>query len=198
MIAALYIDLRGPYPTMPGVECWGLPDRDARLYDGPWPLVAHPPCGPWGQLRHLYRGQEHDCAPIAVAQVRRWCGVVEHPEHSRVWDSERLPYPGEFPDQWGGYSLAIDQVEWGHVARKRTWLYLVGVPHSALDEPPFPARAPTHWVSGARKPRYGAGGAVPRGIKVCSAQQRRRTPLPFAEYLVRLAEATRRARRKAS
>jgi hypothetical protein len=38
---------------------------------------------------------------------------------------------------------------------------------------------PTHWVSGGRNPnRKGSGGLVPPGVKVCSAEQRRRTPPP--------------------
>lgn len=45
-VAALYIDPRGVYPQLTGVDCWG-PDRDARTYDGPHPVVSHPPCGPW-------------------------------------------------------------------------------------------------------------------------------------------------------
>lgn len=66
-VAALYVDPRGPYPKMLGVECWDEA-RDARTYAGPHPVVAHPPCGPWGRLRHLYRGGEGDatCGPAAV------------------------------------------------------------------------------------------------------------------------------------
>lgn len=208
-VAALYIDLRGPYPTICGcydrrapghscsfsVDCWDE-SRDARTYDGPHPVVAHPPCGPWGRLRHLYRGNEHDCAPRAVEQVRRWGGVLEHPAGSLLWKTElfpHLPAPGE-TDGLFGYTIEVNQCEWGHVARKRTWLYLVGVPRSALEVPPFPGREPTHWLSGGRG-RAGKKAKttpVPYGIKVCSAQQRRRTPPLFAEYLIRLARSVKR------
>lgn len=120
-VAALYIDPRGHYPTLPDVDAWDE-RRDARLYNGPGPVVAHPPCGPWGRLRHLYRGAEHDCAPRAVEQVRAFGGVLEHPANSRLWKSCSLPEPGCFPDEWGGYTIEVDQCDFGHVARKKTWL----------------------------------------------------------------------------
>ena len=52
-VAALYVDPRGIYAGMPDVELWGLPDRDARAYDGPHPVVAHPPCSRWCRLAGL-------------------------------------------------------------------------------------------------------------------------------------------------
>jgi len=197
-VAALYIDPRGPYPKLPSIDCWDEA-RDARGYDGPAPIVAHPACGPWSRLRHLYRGGEGgpELAVRALEQVRAFGGVLEHPAESKLWwhDStlgEHLGRFGAHVDRFGGYCLAADQCEWGHVARKRTWLYLVRVPRSALEAPPFPGREPTHWVSGGRG-RVGKKAKttpVPPGIKVCSAQQRRRTPPLFAEYLVRLARAS--------
>lgn len=192
-VVALYVDPRGPYPEFVA-DCWDE-TRDARVYGGPLPVVAHPPCGAYGSLRHLRvpnreRRDDADCGPIAVAQVRRWGGVLEQPRGSKLWEVCGLPLPGALPDEYGGYSLEVAQVEWGHVARKKTWLYLVGVPLSALGRQPFPGREPTHWVSGGRlHDRKGQGGVVPSGIKVCSAQQRRRTPAAFARWLVELAAA---------
>lgn len=186
-VSALYVDPRGPYPTL--VVDWWDETRDATKYAGPNPIVAHPPCGPWGNLRHLSHGHGRDLAPVAVEQVRRWGGVLEHPSGSALWDHCGLPRPGELPDAFGGRTVEVCQCDWGHVARKRTWLYMVGVANSALTCPP--SREPTHWVSGGRNlNRRGgrsAGGVVPPGIKVCSAQQRRRTPIPFARYLISLA-----------
>jgi hypothetical protein len=199
-VAALYIDPRGPYPTMAGVDAWDA-TRDARKYDGPWPVVAHPPCGPWGSLQHLSRKDSPLLALRAVEQVRAWGGVLEHPARSGLWAYYELPLPGAPPDEFGGYTIEVTQVEWGHVARKRTWLYLVGVAGSALAPPPFPGRAPTHWIGAFRrsegrltKTYRTNGSAVPPGIKVCSAQQRRRTPVAFAEYLVSLARSAAKER----
>lgn len=191
-VAALYIDPRGPYPQMPRVDCWGE-ERDAREYFGPHAVVAHPPCGPWGALQHLYEGSEHDCAIRAVTQVRMFGGVLEHPARSRLWEG-RLPRPGEPRDEYGGYTIEVCQVSWGHVARKRTWLYLVRVDAGLLAATIRTGGTPTHWISGFRpsngRSSYKANGsAVPQGIKVCSAQQRRRTPPAFAEWLVMLARS---------
>lgn len=196
-VAALYVERGGPYYAIPGVDPWGI-DRDARTYAGPHPIVAHPPCGPWGALRHLYKGSEHDCAPIAVEQVRRWGGVLEHPARSTLWPAFGLPLPGELPDGHG-FSLEIDQVSWGHVARKRTWLYLVGIDRAVAVAGVRTGGEPTHWVSGFRTTngvnRYASNGsAVPPGIKVCSAQQRRRTPPALAAWLVSLAQSSISAR----
>jgi len=185
-VAALYIDPRGPYPALLGREaCWDE-TRDARHYNGPLPVVSHPPCGAYSSLRHLAKQAlaHADCGPIAVEQVRRVGGVLEQPAGSKLWDACGLPKPGQPADEHGGYSIEVTQVEWGHVARKKTWLYLVRVPRSALRPPPFPGREPTHWVSGSRTAKRGP---VPAGIKVCSAGQRRKTPPLFAEYLIHLA-----------
>lgn len=200
-VAALYVERGGPYFTMPDVDPWDR-ERDARLYAGPWPVVAHPPCGPWGNLRHLCvpnrdRLNDADCGPIAVDQVRRWGGMLEQPAGSKLFDhcgcAKPTLSPGSFVvDKFGGIAIEVCQVEWGHPARKRTWLYLVGIRRPHIT-PPLPGRAPTHWVSGGRlHNRKGSGGIVPPGIKVCSAQQRRRTPPAFARWLVDLAVTARR------
>jgi len=185
-VAVLYVDPRGPYPKMPGVDAWDE-RRDARGYAGPHPVVAHPPCGPWGSLKAYCHQQDATLAPHAIEQVRTWGGVLEHPARSGLWRELRLPRPGELPDAFGGVTVEVFQVDWGHVALKPTWLYLVGVSPAAI--PRVPEREPTHWISGSRKKRAvpGAGGVAPDHIKFCSNQQRRRTPTAFAEMLVGLA-----------
>lgn len=214
-VAALYVDPRGPYPSLaacgcfdrkaPGhrcsfsdrLECWDEV-RDARKYDGPHPIVAHPPCGPWGALKHLYRGNEHDCGPRAFEQVRAYGGVLEHPAGSKLFAHMGAVTPADATDSFGGRTYELCQCNWEHCARKRTWIYVVRVDQRKVMRALAAARKrdiqPTHWVSGFRstigRNLYAKNGsAVPPGIKVCSAQQRRRTPPLFAAWLVSLARA---------
>lgn len=187
-VAALYVDPRGPYPKLEAVDCWDEA-RDARKYDGPYPVVAHPPCKTWSKLQHLSKlPDDGGMFRKALLAVRKYGGVIEHPAGSKAFDRYELPKPGDAPDVCGGITIEVCQVEWGHVARKRTWLYLCGGAQSGIDAPPFPGRKPTHWASGGRRhARKGSGGFAPEGMKICSAQQRNRTPELFAAYLVRLA-----------
>lgn len=42
MIAALYVEKDGCYFGIDGVDTWDE-ERDARMYPGPHPIIAHPP-----------------------------------------------------------------------------------------------------------------------------------------------------------
>lgn len=184
-VVALYVDPRGPYPGL--VRQWFDAERNAMSYRGDLPVVAHPPCGPWSRLSQLHKtAEEIALAPHAVAVVQRCGGVLEHPRGSELFSACHLPKPGEPEDAFGGYTIEVCQYDWGHVARKRTWLYIVGVPRETLPPMPEP-REPTHWASGGRTRSSRQGTPVPPGIKVCSAQQRRRTPPAFAAWLLEVA-----------
>jgi hypothetical protein len=185
VIAALYIDPRGPYPRMPDVECWDEA-RDARTYPGPWPVVAHPPCGPWGVLRHFSKETTADCALLAIESVRRFGGVLEHPVASRLFEHVRAPRPGELPDAFGGYTVDVEQVSWGHACRKPTRLYFVGVPRALVYSTLRCGGEPTHQIWGSRA----SGHRHRTDLRAASAAMRRRTPPEFARWLVELARAT--------
>lgn len=188
--AVLFVDANGPYPKL--TECWYDEARDATTYAGAGPVVAHPPCAPWGRMRHMNRYQKAEHAIHALSIVRALGGVLEHPAGSQLWNHAGLPKPGAPADQFGGWTLEVDQVRWGHVARKRTWLYIVGVTPASVPEIP-PDSAPTHWCNGGRvtRPDGRKVTLVPQGIKLCSAQQRRRTPPAFAAWLLDLASRVR-------
>ena len=136
MIAALYVAKGGAYWNLEGVDPWDEA-RDARLYAGPWPVVAHPPCSRWCRLAGLVearwghkRGDDGGTFAAALASVRRFGGVLEHPAYSDAWAAHDLPAPptggGWSRDMSGGWSCYVEQARYGHPAKKATWLYYVG------------------------------------------------------------------------
>lgn len=161
---------------MEGVDPWDE-QRDAKRYEGPLPVVAHPPCGPWGRMRFLSRYQDKSCGPRAAEQVRAYGGVLEHPVDSTLWRACRMPRPGELPDEWGGRTYAVRQVAWGHCCEKPTWLYVVGIAPERVLAGVRTGGTPTHRVtSGPRGPQ------LPTATKL----GRRLTPPAFAQWLVDL------------
>jgi hypothetical protein len=136
-VAALYVEKDGVYANLPGVEVWAE-ERDARLYDGPWPVVAHPPCARWSRLAGftefrfgLKRGDDGGCFEHALRAVRAYGGVLEHPAFSKAWDTYGLAEP-TWREGWtygldGGASAYIEQGRYGLPVKKATWLYAYGV-----------------------------------------------------------------------
>jgi hypothetical protein len=136
MIAALYVMTNGPYFGLEGVDPWDEV-RDARLYQGPHPVVAHPPCERWGRYwnggpsakvkRKL--GDDAGCFAAALAAVETWGGVLEHPEGSHAWEAfgiHKPPKHGGWVRTKKGWTCCVEQGHYGHAARKATWLYYVG------------------------------------------------------------------------
>lgn len=135
MIAALFVQKNGCYFGLHHVDPWDEA-RDARLYAGPWPVVAHPPCERWGRYAtggpsarvRRTKGDDKGCFASALASVRRWGGVLEHPEASSAWAAHDLIEPprsgGWVVADWqGGWTCCVEQGAYGHRARKATWLY---------------------------------------------------------------------------
>jgi hypothetical protein len=150
-VAALYVETDGTYYGLDGVDPWDE-TRDARLYDGPWPVVAHPPCARWCAIAHLVearygykRGDDGGTFAAALAAVRRFGGVLEHPAYSLAWSHFGLPRPparGWQATIDGEYVCEFDQHAYGFPGRKRTWLYAVGITPVDLDFSHAPAGLP--------------------------------------------------------
>jgi len=187
-VAALYVAKGGCYFGLPDVDPWDE-TRDARLYAGPWPVVAHPPCARWCQLAglvearypHLRKGDDGGTFAAALASVRRWGGVLEHPAFSAAWPAHDLTPPnarGWTKTMDGGWVCEVSQAAYGHRARKLTWLYYVGTqPPPALDwaRPRHSARLSWCANHGASK------------VKIMGHRERSASPVEFRDLLLGLA-----------
>jgi hypothetical protein len=201
VIAALYVEKDGCYFGHPGVDPWDE-SRDARLYDGPHPVVAHPPCQRWGRYwggaprkPNQYRmGADGGCFAAALTAVRNFGGVLEHPKDSLAWDYFGLMKPPPTggwmrADSYDGWTCCVEQGHYGHLSRKPTWLYAVGVELPSLTWGRGPQRISAralelHGYEKAR--RIGLMAMVGGKDKT---RIRNATPLAFRDVLIALAES---------
>lgn len=188
-VAVLFARADSVYKTLPGCDVYDI-DRDARKWPGGTPVVAHPPCRAWGRLRAFAkpRPDEKDLAIFAVDCVRRWGGVLEHPESSSLWTAAGLPAIGK-RDEFGGWTLPVPQFWWGHRAMKKTWLYVVGC--APTDIPAMPFRLGESDCVIRLDKRRPDGSRVRKGDPdyraSISKDEREHTPAALAEWLVELA-----------
>jgi hypothetical protein len=201
-VAALFVASGGVYFGLPGVDPWDE-RRDARLYAGPFPVVAHPPCERWGRYwsggpnplaARRQKGDDGGCFASALAAVRLLGGVLEHPEATHAWAAHGLARPpragGWVPADDAGWTCCVEQGQYGHAARKATWLYAAGVElpdlrwgnsgqRLRLDEGPRSKEAAIRMRSDPDfKPR-----------RRLSANERVATPIPFRDLLIEIARS---------
>jgi hypothetical protein len=177
---------------------------DARMYAGPWAVVAHPPCARWGRYwsggpsarvrRKL--GDDAGCFEAALAAVEKWGGVLEHPEASHAWERFWISRP---PRSGGwirggifrrGWTCCVEQGHYGHKARKATWLYACDTKLPDLTWGPSEKgiRLDDGYHSTEERRR-----AVKTGVcQRLSAHQRAATPPAFRDILLDMARSVRR------
>lgn len=207
-IAALYVASDGPYFGLTAVHPMDE-KADARMYAGPWPVVAHPPCQRWGRMwkgqpgnikagRPERKGDDGGCFKSALFDVRRFGGVLEHPEGSHAWSHFGLAKPPREggwikADDHGGWTCRVEQGRYGHYCAKPTWLYVVGTDRPDLrwgvSPPPteadFPAEAVAkHGLDYCKR----AGVMAFRGGGKDSAP-RIHTPAEFRDLLIVIARS---------
>jgi hypothetical protein len=211
VIAALYVQTGGCYFGLPDVDPWDEA-RDARMYSGPWPVVAHPPCQRWGKLwagqplhikltgERKVKGDDGGCFKAALAAVRKWGGVLEHPWGSHAWPHFEIPVPPRHggwiaADMFGiGWTCCVEQGRYGHYARKPTLLYAAHVDLPSLD-----------WGKG--KPRLDPAVVERMGLKRATrlgevgsrgggkdSAPRIGTPIPFRDLLLSIARTAHKQR----
>lgn len=201
MIAALYVQTGGCYFELPQVDPWDEA-RDARLYAGPWPVVAHPPCQRWGRFWHggpsaphtQRMGDDRGCFGAALTAVRLYGGVLEHPADSHAWEWFGIGKPKRGQgwrkkiDEHAGATCYVEQGNYGHFARKGTWLYVVGCDLPELN-----------WTIGAQRldaatvARLGYAKARRTGAMALiggkdKTKIREATPPAFRDLLISIAE----------
>jgi hypothetical protein len=166
--------------------------------------VAHPPCQLWvnfAALNFKRYGGEHNrpgndggCFASALASVRRWGGVLEHPAFSNAWAAHGLLRPPRDHIagtiiEWSGWLHAglhewtceVWQSAYGHPARKATWLYYVG--DRAPDDLDWSREPGTHQV-----------GWFDRIKPTLSKREASATPPAFRDALIGLAREARAGR----
>jgi hypothetical protein len=199
-VAALFVEYKGVYFNRSDVVPEGYAKgndqdgttkivRDARHYDGPWPVVGHPPCNSWGTFATTLRlnkygmkiGDDDGCFECALKAVRKWGGVIEHPAMSRAWRTYDLAKPSKYHttkrDLSGGFSIFVNQSQYGHLSQKPTWLYICGYRGDFEEEFYIP--------QGKKRVQYGIGTGNNASLPT---KLRKRTPELFADLLVSIAK----------
>ena len=194
-IAALFVERNGVYFGLPHVDPWDK-QRDARTYAGPHPVIAHPPCERWGrywggapwQTERRKLGDDGGCFAAALASVRQFGGVIEHPEASHAWSAFGLTRPPRnggwvVADFVSGWTCCIEQGHYGHRARKATWLYAHGIELPSLkwgNAPGDFTLLDEGYHSKEERARLIKTGRCQR----LSARQRAATPIEFRDLLI--------------
>lgn len=194
VVAALFVDAKGCYAGLDGVDLWDV-EQDARRYRGPWPVVAHPPCQLWTKFAkvnyvrwggpHNHPGNDGGCFAAALAAVRCFGGVLEHPAFSDAWRAFQLVRP-LYTAGWreagpGEWVCEVWQSAYGHKAQKRTWLLYCGKtkpPELRWDRPDGTHQIGFHDQRGKENNKPTVSG------KAASA-----TPIEFRNMLIDLARS---------
>jgi hypothetical protein len=199
IIAALFVEPGGPYFNMVNVDPWDEL-KDARDYEGPYPVIAHSPCQRWGRywsggpsakVRRML-GDDGGCFKSALQSVRMFGGVLEHPEASHAFRYYELPIPKwhggwTAQDKSGGRSCCVAQGNYGHAARKMTWLYAVKTDYPELKWGPT---RPLMRMDAGHHSKEERARAVKTGVCLrLSKRQRLITPEPFRDLLLEIARS---------
>ena len=203
MIAALFVQTGGCYYGLPDVDPWDI-HRDARLYAGPHPVVAHPPCERWGRYwsggpsakvrREL--GDDDGCFASALESVRKWGGVLEHPEASHAFKRFGLTIPLKSGgwhvselcrDSW---TCCVEQGHYGHPARKATWLYAVGIELPSLRWGKSKGRRLDEGFH-SKSERDAARASGRKPVPRLSTAENLATPIAFRDALIGMAKSVR-------
>ena len=204
MIAALFVIKHGPYFGLPNVDPWDEA-RDARMYQGPHPVVAHPPCQRWGKMwadqpghiaktgQRKTKGDDQGCFKSALFDARRFGGVIEHPWGSNAWPMFGITIPnrrgGWAKTDCGGWTCCVEQGAYGHYARKPTLLLAYGCDLPELRWGETEAKYPQWAIDKYGLKRCKRQGEVAFRGGGTNSKFRNATPSAFRNILISMAES---------
>lgn len=167
-ISALYVNRNSIYKQL-GLDCWDQ-DRNALNYNGPNPVIAHPPCRLWSKwMRQFSKAPEEEkqTAWHAFDMIMQYGGILEHPYGSRFLDRF---WPGEIK------IIEVHQSWWDYPITKRTWLMM---PEWYEYELPF--KLQSEFEPGQQKEWFEK-----------NKSKRSETTLQFAKFLIETVERNER------
>lgn len=177
MNVALFCRKDSVYKKLPNWDVYDK-ERDATKYNKDYACVAHPPCRAWGVLAHLSNAPEgeKELALWALSKVREVGGILEHPSGSKLF--KMLPPINGNTDEYSGFTIEIDQYDFGHVAHKATKLYIKGLSREQL--PTLPPKDTTIHYCEKGKRRSICGNV--KGTTRCTQYQREYTPIMLIKF----------------
>ena len=133
----------------------------------------------------------------ALEAVRKWGGVLEHPEASHAWKTFHIVSPPRYGG-WvpagllhqGAWTCCVEQGHYGHRAPKPTWLYFKGTNPPELKWGPSgkTEKLEQSYRSSEARRIDRAQGVLP--TKRPSERERLATPIPFRDLLIDMARGT--------
>lgn len=190
-LVALFVQPDGCYSNMDNIDSWDE-QRDARLYSGSHPVIAHPPCQRWGKManvnyarwggEHNKPGNDGGCFESALSSVNKYGGILEHPAQTYAWPEYGLSKPerGKWIKSGIGWVCEVWQSAYGHRANKATWLYYVG------EKKPYSL----DWsrIKGTHQIGFQDQRGKARNKPTLTKKEANATPIKFRDLLIDLAK----------
>ena len=190
---ALFVRDDSAYKNKSNWLCYDK-NKNALNYKDNLPVVCHPPCRTWGKLSHMATravAGESDLAIWSINKIRKLGGILEHPNGSKLF-GKYLPDINCNADTFGGFTILIDQYDFGHVAHKLTKLYFCGLKKEELPKLP-PKDKTIHYCEKGK--RRSICGNV-KGTTRCTQYQREYTPLNLINYFEKVLDIIKKNKEK--
>ena len=166
MVAALFVETNGIYFGLPNIDPWDK-QRDARLYPGPHPVIAHPPCERWG--RYWSGGPSARVRRrMGDASTRDW--FAKYDPNSSSWKTRQYSLDGGLTALSGIWPKA------GMTRNGRCYQLAEWVPHihgsacSLWHTPTWTDAKPSGQKEAGMMRRYYAGESIPDTYKRLRSQ----------------------------